>query len=85
MVPFAHEVNSNIHFSKFDTDFDGRIVYDDFTLNNIPYRVINIYSPPLIQIKNEVFKTLYPLLTGKHNTILAGDFNSFKSQFRSNW
>ena len=67
--------NSNIHFSKFDTDFDGRIVSVDITFNKIPYRVINIYTPTPDSDKSEFFKSLYPLLTGQHNTILAGDFN----------
>ena len=68
--------NPNINILKFHTDFDGRVAYIDFTLNNeINYRLINIYTPTNTVDRNEFFTSIIPHLVVAKNLILTGDFN----------
>lgn len=67
--------NPNITFSKYETDYDGRIICADFQHNNIIYRALNIYGPIPDSEKCEFFNSLFTFLTGQHNLIVAGDFN----------
>ncbi|MES9883856.1 MAG: reverse transcriptase domain-containing protein [Sedimenticola sp.] len=68
--------NKNISINRFQTDYEGRLAYLDFSyraFNN--YRIVNIYAPTLPVDRNEFFKTLNPHLTCANNLILGGDFN----------
>ena len=53
--------NPNIKISKFHSDYEGRIIYVDFTLNNdIFYRLINIYTPTNTVDRNIFFTEIIP-------------------------
>ena len=68
--------NPKIKISKFHSDYEGRIIYVDFTLNNdIFYRLINIYTPTNTVDRNIFFTEIIPHLVVAKNLILAGDHN----------
>lgn len=40
-------------------------------------RIINLYTAPEANLKVQIFKIFYKLLTVGYHTILCGDFNAF--------
>ena len=62
--------NPNINVIKFQTDFDGRLVYVDFNLSNssnITYRLINLYSPTESSERNIFLNSIIPHLVVAKN------------------
>lgn len=59
---------------------NGRLIYADVKLDNICFRVINVYCPTDLQGRKEVLKAIIPLLICGKEVILGGDFNCSLSQ-----
>jgi len=59
---------------------NGRLIYVDVKLDNICFRVINVYCPTDLQSRKEVLKAIPSLLICGKEVILGGDFNCPLSQ-----
>ena len=71
-------MTDNIKVIKFQSDFDGRLIYVDFNLNrssNISYRLVNLYSPTESSERNTFLNSIIPYLVVAKNLILTGDYN----------
>ena len=67
--------NCDINIDKFDTDLDGRFLSIDLKLDNIPFRLINIYAPNNDKDRKDFFNSISKHLVTSRNLILGGDFN----------
>ena len=70
-------INSKIETEiiSFQYDVEGRIVLLDFKLNNLEYRIINVYAPNNTRERKLLFQNIQPYLVTRKILILAGDFN----------
>ena len=68
-------INTSIEIEHFHADFDGRLVYVDFTYNESKYRIVNVYAPNQSQDRNTYLDRLTPYLVTARHLILNGDFN----------
>ena len=59
-------------------DGKGRVIAIEFDVNNVTYRLINVYAPNREVEKRDFFISLGALCTG--NCVLVGDFNVYCSK-----
>ena len=65
----------NYKISSFDFDFNGRFLVLDLEINNIGYRLINVYMPNDHSERREFISKLSVFCNTSRNVILGGDFN----------
>ena len=65
----------NYKVSSFDFDFNGRFLVLDLEINNIGYRLINVYMPKSNSERREFISKLSAFCNTSRNVILGGDFN----------
>ena len=70
-------LNSNMTYKvlHFDFDYKGRYVVLDLLLNNIEFRLINVYMPNIHAERRSFISDLSVYLNTKKNIVLGGDFN----------
>ncbi|MGL5598918.1 MAG: endonuclease/exonuclease/phosphatase family protein, partial [Aeromonas sp.] len=54
---------------------NGRLLCVDVAVDNIPFRIINVYCSPDLQDRIETLKTIAPLLVCGQPVVMGGDFN----------
>ena len=67
--------NSLISYSKFQTDYDGRLLYIDIKFDNKCFRLVNIYAPVVSQDRDSFLFDLVKYFVTSSELILVGDFN----------
>ncbi|MES9882662.1 MAG: reverse transcriptase domain-containing protein [Sedimenticola sp.] len=67
--------NLSYTLEKYEYDFDGRFLFIDIKIGEIPYRIINIYAPNKEKDRKEYFLNLSQFLVANRNIIVGGDFN----------
>ena len=70
-------LNPTLQFkvTNFDFDIFGRYVVLDVNINEIDYRLINVYMPNIAGERKEFISSLANVLVTKRHIILGGDFN----------
>ena len=70
-------ISKSLDFSivKFHCDLDGRFQYIDIVIDNVPYKLINIYAPTNSVLRKEFFDDIYPYIMSQNMKIIGGDFN----------
>lgn len=67
--------NFDYKIEKFEFDLSGRFLFVDLLIENIPFRLINIYAPNKELDRKEFFNDLTKYVVCNKNVILGGDFN----------
>ena len=67
--------NLNFNVIKYHKDLDGRFQFVDVNIDDIIYRLINIYAPNDDKDRCEFFEDVYPYVMTTNNKIFGGDFN----------
>ena len=70
----SHSLNCNI--IKYHRDLDGRFQFVDVSIDNVIYRLINVYAPNnKVEGKDFFFDDISPFLITQNIKIFDGDFN----------
>ena len=74
-------VNKNLYLGKYSFchDTDGRLLIVDITINNIDFRIINIYAPNECKDRVDFFNNIQQYCVTSRFLILAGDFNCIEN------
>ena len=72
--------NLNVDFKKTKASNDGRLVYPDILIDDLPFKCLNIYAPINIKCQLNFFSQLKNLLLkeeciNSNEIIIVGDFN----------
>ena len=67
--------SDTIVIDKFEYDLNGRFIFVDVKIDNVPYRLINIYAPTNERERQEFFSHIQCYMSGTRSIILGGDFN----------
>src|SRR5690242_17530375 len=68
--------NRNILFQNIKESHNGRVITAEFTYNQQPFRLINVYAPPNVEDRSKFFNSWAPQVEEDKINILAGDFNT---------
>ena len=70
-------ISHSVDFSviKYHRDLDGRFQYIDVKINNVNYRLLNVYAPNDESERREFFNDIYPYVLTNNCKIFSGDFN----------
>jgi exonuclease III len=60
---------------SFDFDANGRYLILDLNINEVGYRLINVYAPNNAGERKQFITNLSNFLVSKNNIIMGGDFN----------
>lgn len=56
-------------------DSDGRFVICDCSINDVEYRIINLYAPNETNARKKFFQRIYSFLDCQRKLVMLGDFN----------
>ena len=73
----SHSLDYNI--VKYHRDLDGRFQFVDVSIDNVLYRLINIYAPNNKVERKDFFDDIYPFLITRNVKIFGGDFNCIEN------
>ena len=65
----------NFTVEKFEFDLNGRFLFLDLLIENVPFRLMNVYAPNKECHRKEFFNDLSKYVVCNRNIIMGGDYN----------